>query len=140
MAKIPFSPELRNKMLHLANGLEEAGMDSDSVALSSHMRDLRMAASSDEVDVTSWEDFLRFFERNRGKELLYRFVDMYGQNNPITHELDRLLKEYDSLDQQLHGFYMKLKGAKPKEEETAASPEESLATLEKDDGAKPAAE
>lgn len=131
-------PEVLTKpILALANTLEHEGEDGISVELSRIMRNVRVAATQD-IEVNSWEEFQSFILKNLGSDLVFRFGDQFGQDDPKTAELAEIVKAEAALMKRLHDLYLKLKGETAPPDSGVAAPEEALSSLEGDDT--PAAE
>ncbi len=99
-----------SKISKLAVELEARGFDAESFKLAQVARDITAApVKESDVEVTSWLDFLNWFNSNRGQALAYIFVDTYGENSPEAQTIAQLLEESNKLEADLHAFYMTLR-------------------------------
>jgi hypothetical protein len=119
--------QIEAKLLSLHTDLEDAGLDNLSLQLSSAVREVRCAAA-EEINVTSWDDFQRFWEKNRGEQLVFVMIDQYGPEHPIVKQVKELVTKNTELDRDIHELYMKLKGAETPEG-TEEKPDKSVEAL-----------
>ena len=105
------NPSMRTalaKLESLGVEFESAGCDQQSFEMTQALRDVRLAAS-DEIDVTSWDDFRSFFDKNFGSQLIFLMVDKYGENSPLTKIMRDAVKKSNEVDEMLHKLYMQMK-------------------------------
>lgn len=101
---------MKDKFLKLAVALEAEGYHEESGKIPSLIRELTAAASKDsDVEISSWPDFLGWWNNNRGQALSYIFIDTYGEDSEEAQEVQNLIQESNALEQHLHAFYMSLR-------------------------------
>lgn len=99
-----------HKLLKLAVELEDQGFHEYSAKIPQLIREINAAASKEsEVEISSWPDFLGWWNSNRGQSLSYIFVDTYGEDSEEAQEVQKLIDESNALEQHLHAFYMSLR-------------------------------
>jgi hypothetical protein len=108
--------------------LEEKGLDPKVLDLQNSMRSVRCAAT-DEITVTSWDDFRNFWDKHVGPELIYLIIDTYGANHPLVAKVKELVTRYTKLEADLHSFYMSLKGSDTEAAESEESSEQVVDAL-----------
>lgn len=127
------SAEARLAAVH--SDLEAEGMDDLSLEVSNATRNLR-CASAEEIVVTSWDEFQKFWDRNRGDQLVFLLVDKYGPDSPVVNTVKGIIADQAKIDTRLHTLYMALKKGGSKTEENEGEPagneqvDEALAELE----------
>jgi hypothetical protein len=101
---------MKEKLLKLAGLLEAQGFYEESGKIPGLIRELTAAASKDsDVEISSWPDFLGWWNNNRGQSLSYIFIDTYGEDSEEAQEVQQLIQESNALEQHLHAFYMSLR-------------------------------
>lgn len=118
------------KLAALFSELEREGCDDLSIELSDAIRGLHCAAA-EEINVTSWDDFQKFWERNRGQQFVFLMIDEFGPDSPVVQKVKTLIEEQSKVDSKLHELYMALKGkpagnnaeTPPAEDEGDAAPD-----------------
>lgn len=120
------------KLTALHMEFEDAGADKYALKLAEVIRDVRCAAA-EEINVTSWDEFQRFWERNRGEQLVFILIDKYGPDHAVVNKVKELVTKAVDLDRELHDLYMQMKGkgGDKKDEEEGEGGEED----KKDDAA-----
>lgn len=99
-----------DKLLKLAVAFEAKDLHEESVKIAALIREINAANSKDsDVEISSWPDFLNWWNNNRGQALSYIFIDTYGDNSEEAQEVIKLIQESNALEEHLHGFYMKLR-------------------------------
>jgi hypothetical protein len=99
-----------NKLLKLAVELEDKGFHEYSAKIPQLIREINAASSKEsEVEISSWPDFLGWWNSNRGQSLSYIFIDTYGEDSEEAKEVQKLIDEANALEQHLHAFYMSLR-------------------------------
>jgi geranylgeranyl pyrophosphate synthase len=99
-----------DKLYKLAIALEAQEMHDESVKIGRLIREINAAPSKDsDVEISSWPDFLGWWNNNRGQALSYIFIDTYGENSEEAQEVIKLIQESNALEEHLHKFYMQLR-------------------------------
>jgi hypothetical protein len=99
-----------DKLYKLAAALESSGCHDESAIVARLIREVNAAPSKDsDVEISSWPDFLGWWNNNRGQALSYIFIDTYGENSEEAQEVIKLIQESNALEEHLHKFYMKLR-------------------------------
>ena len=113
-----------SKLLKLAVALEEQGFYEHSEKIPQLNREINAANSKEsEVEISSWADFLGWWNSNRGQALSFIFIDTYGEDSEEAQEVQKLIEEANALEQHLHSFYMSLrKKAQAAQQAPAAAP------------------
>jgi len=107
-------------MLRTAERLEAKGFDTEAfrfvqlireanIASTFSQKILEAAPKESEVEITSWPDFLSWFQTNRGQNLVYVFIDTYGAESPEAQQIASLVEESNKHESALHQFYMDLR-------------------------------
>ena len=101
---------MTEKLLKLAIALEAKGYHAESAKIPQLIREINAASNKDsDVEISSWPDFLGWWNNNRGQALSYIFIDTYGDDSEEAHEVQKLIQESNALEQHLHSFYMSLR-------------------------------
>lgn len=99
-----------DKLYKLAAALEAADCHEESAVIARLIREVNAAPSKDsDVEISSWPDFLDWWNNNRGQALSYIFIDTYGEHSEEAQEVIKLIQESNALEEHLHSFYMKLR-------------------------------
>jgi hypothetical protein len=99
-----------DKLQKLAIAFEAEGRHDESFKITALVRELNAANSKDsDIEISSWADFLGWWNNNRGQALSYVFIDTYGDSSEEAHEVTKLIQESNALEEHLHSFYMKLR-------------------------------
>src|SRR5690606_13991911 len=90
--------------------LESAGLHAEATKIPKIIREINAASSKDsDLEISSWPDFLGWWNNNRGQALSYIFIDTYGEGSEEAKEVQKLIQESNALEEHLHGFYMRLR-------------------------------
>lgn len=129
---------MTEKLLKLAIALEAKGYHTESGKIPQLIREINAASNKDsDVEISSWPDFLGWWNNNRGQALSYIFIDTYGDDSEEAHEVQKLIQESNALEQHLHTFYMSLRkkaqapaAGAPMPAPEAPSPDSDVSDLE----------
>lgn len=108
-----------DKLYKLAQRFEAQELHEESAQVAKIIREINAASSKDsDVEISSWPDFLGWWNNNRGQALSYIFIDTYGEHSEEAQEVAKLIEESNQLESHLHDFYMQLR----KKAQQAAAP------------------
>lgn len=112
------SSKLIQKIQKLAASAERRNQDKLAFRLVAVAREVSAsssrilkAAKGEEIEVESWPDFLSWWNNNRGQNLVYIFIDTYGDDSEQVSKVRSLVDEASAHEKTLHEFYMWLRSS-----------------------------